>query len=244
MDEVLKTGIEGLDQMLNGGIPKGSQVILAGGPGAGKTLLGFEFMYRNAKAGGTSLFFALEEEPERVLANAKECFTSFKDIDELVKSHKLTMDGEDLVNTIHGGTGGDTSQYEFGKIVSDIESLVSSSKANAIVIDSVSVLDLLLNEPLTYRRSMLALASNLRRLGVTAMLTSELSTPERSKLKFQTEYFLFDGIVMMYGRGEDEKRELAMEVIKMRGTKHSFITTPYNITQDGISIITPEDIVV
>ncbi len=241
--EFLKTGIEGLDQMLNGGIPRGSQVVLAGGPGAGKTLLSFEFLYKNAKAGNTSLLFALEEEPERVLMNAKKAFTSFTDIDGLIESKKLIIDGEDLVSVLRSGTSGDSSQYEFGKIVSDIESLVSSSKANAIVIDSISVLDLLLNEPLAYRRSMLALASNLRRLGVTSILTSELPNPERSKLEFQTEFFLFDGIIVMYGRGEEEKREQAMEVIKMRGTKHSFITTPYDITQDGINVITPEDMV-
>ena len=242
-DEFLKTGIEGLDQMLNGGIPRGNQVVLAGGPGAGKTLLSFEFLYKNAKAGNTSLLFALEEEPERVLKNAKKAFASFTDIDGLIESKKLIIDGEDLVSVLRSGTSGDSSQYEFGKIVSDIESLVSSSKANAIVIDSISVLDLLLNEPLAYRRSMLALASNLRRLGVTSVLTSELPNPERSKLEFQTEFFLFDGIIIMYGRGEEEKREQAMEVIKMRGTKHSFVTTPYDITQDGINVITPEDMV-
>jgi KaiC/GvpD/RAD55 family RecA-like ATPase len=239
--DFVKTGIEGLDQMLNGGIPRGNQVVLAGGPGAGKTLLSFEFLYRNAKTGNTSLLFALEEEPERVLMNAKKAFTSFTDIDELVKSKKLIIDGEDLVGVLRSGASSDSSQYEFGKIVSDIESLVSSSKANAIVIDSISVLDLLLNEPLAYRRSMLALASNLRRLGITSILTSELQNPERSKLQFQTEFFLFDGIIVMYGKGEEEKREQAMEVIKMRGTKHSFVTTPYDITQDGINVITPED---
>ncbi len=241
MDNPVKTGIEGLDQMLSGGIPYGNQVVLAGGPGAGKTLLSFEFLYKNAKAGNTSLLFALEEEPERVLQNAKECFTSFTDIDALVRSKKLIVNGEDIVNMLHSGSVGDTSQYEFGKIVANIESLVSSTRANAIVIDSISVLDLLMNDPLTYRRSMLALASNLRRLGVTSLLTSELQNPERSKLQFKTEFFLFDGIVLMYGRGEEEKRELAMEVIKMRGAKHSFVTTPYEITPDGINVITPED---
>ena len=47
----IKSGIEGLDSMLDGGIPEHNQTIIAGGPGAGKTLLSFEILYRNAKAG-------------------------------------------------------------------------------------------------------------------------------------------------------------------------------------------------
>ena len=54
MDEqtnMIKTGIEGLDDLIGGGIPFANQVVLAGGPGAGKTLLSFEILYRNAKVG-------------------------------------------------------------------------------------------------------------------------------------------------------------------------------------------------
>lgn len=241
MGKVVKTGIDGLDAMLYGGIPEGSQVIIAGGPGAGKTLLSFEYCYRNAKEGSTSLFFALEEEPERVIDNAKSAFKSFTDIDALVKSKKLIIGGGSIANVLHGG--GDTSgssQYEFSKIVSDIESMVVSTGAKRIVIDSLSVLDMLISEPVTYRRSMLALAGNLRKLGITALLTAEMPTPERSKLKFRTEFFLFDGIILMYAKGEQDKRMLAMEVIKMRGSKHSFVTTPYEITSSGVNVISAE----
>lgn len=241
MDRV-KTGIDGLDAMLYGGIPEGNQVILAGGPGAGKTLLSFEYLYRSAKAGITSVFFALEESPQRVLDNAKSAFKDLKDIDALIASKKLIIDGEDLAATVlHSGASG-SSQYEFGKVVSDIESIVTSTGAKRVVIDSLSVLDMLISDPVVYRRSMLALVSNLRRLGVTALLTAEMPTPERSKLKFRAEFFIFDGIVIMYERGEEAKRMLAMEVIKMRGTKHSFVTTPYEISSAGINVISAEEL--
>ncbi len=228
--------------MFFGGIPAGNQVVVAGGPGAGKTLLSFEYLYSNAKAGRTCVFFALEETPERVLQNAKAAFSNFSDIDDLVKSKKLIIDGEDPTAVLHGGASGDgSSQYEFGKVVSDIESLIISSGAKNIVIDSLSVLDMLVNDPTVYRRSMLALVNNLRRLGVTALLTAEMPTPERSRLRFRTEYFVFDDIIIMYEKGEAEKRMLAMEVIKSRGTKHSFVTTPYEITADGFNVLSAEE---
>lgn len=240
---MVKTGIEGLDAMLYGGIEEGNQTIVAGGPGAGKTLLGFEYLYRNAKMGITSVFFALEENPDRVLANAKSAFSDFKDIDDLIKSKKLIIDGEDPATVLHGSASSDgSSQYEFGKMIADIEATVASTGAKRVVIDSLSVFSMLINDPVAYRRSMLALVSNLRRLGVTSLLTSEMATPERSKLRFPTEYFIFDGILIMYEKGEEAKRMLAMEVIKTRGSKHSFVTTPYDITPSGIHVISAEDL--
>ena len=228
--------------MLYGGIPEGDQVILAGGPGAGKSLLSFEYAYRNAKAGITSVFLALEETPERMLANAKSCFKEFTDIDDLIKSKKLIIDGEDPTTILRSSDSVTGSQYEFGKVVSDIESIIVSSGAKRLVIDSLSVMDLLITDAAVYRRSMLALVSNLRRLGVTTILTAEMPTPERSKLEFKEEFFIFDGIIIMYAKGEEEKRMLAMEVIKMRGSKHSFLTTPYEINPNGFNIFSAEEI--
>jgi KaiC/GvpD/RAD55 family RecA-like ATPase len=236
----IKTGIEGLDAMLFGGIPEGNQVIVAGGPGAGKTLLSFEYAYRNAKAGATSVFLALEEEPERVLMNAKNAFSDMTDIDALIKSKKLIVDGEDPTIILHESSSDSGSQYEFGKVVSEIESIVVSTRAKRLVIDSLSVLDLLISDPAVYRRSMLALVNNIRKMGVTTLFTAEMSTPERDKLEFKSEFFIFDGMIVMYERGEEEKRMLGMEVIKMRGTKHSFLTTPYEITSGGINVVSAE----
>jgi KaiC/GvpD/RAD55 family RecA-like ATPase len=242
MGNLVKTGIAGLDSMLYGGIPEGNQVILAGIPGAGKTLLSFEYLYRNAKLGFTSVFFALEESPERVVENAKSEFSEFKDIDELIRSKKLIVDGEDPATVMRGSSsGGNASQYEFGKVVADIESTIVSTHAKRVVIDSLSLFDMLISDQVAYRRAMLALVSNLRRLGVTSLLTAEMATPERSKLSFKAEYFIFDGIIIMYAKGEEEKRMLAMEVIKTRGNNHSFVTTPYEISPHGINVMTAEE---
>ncbi len=145
MAGIAKTGVEGLDAMLYGGIPEGNQVILAGGPGAGKTLLSFEYPYRNAKAGKTSVFFALEETPERMLTTPRTAFSEFKDIDELIKSKKLIIDGEDPTRYCGAALRAAASQYEFGKVVSDIESMVVSTGAKRVVIDSLSVFDMLIS---------------------------------------------------------------------------------------------------
>lgn len=244
MVNLVQTGISGLDKMLHGGIPEGNQVILAGGPGAGKTLLSFEYLYRNALVGEVGLFLTLDETPERVLDNAKNAFSELKDIDKLVKNKALVIKGQLLSSSALKGSG----TFEFGKIISDIESTITTIGAERVVIDNLSVLSLLAlddiggrNSSFSYRRSMLALVSNLRRLGVVSILTYELSSPERAKLDYKPEYFIYDGIIAMYQTGEEYKRMLAIEVIKMRGTEHSFITTPYEITPNGFKVFSTEE---
>ncbi|MGC8628939.1 MAG: ATPase domain-containing protein [Candidatus Micrarchaeia archaeon] len=237
MDKI-KTGIEGLDAMLYGGIPEGNQVILAGGPGAGKTLLGFEYVYKNAKAGNTSVFFAMEESPDRIIENAKEAFTDFKDIDDLLESKKLIIDGEDPATVIRSGG---TTTYDFGKIIANIESMLTSYRASIAVVDSLSVLDMLISDPSMYRRSLLSLASNFRRLNITALFTSEIGAAESTNFSSRPEFFVFDGVILMYGLEKEDRRQLALEVLKMRGSNHSFTITPYEITSSGFNVISAEE---
>ena len=163
-------------------------------------------------------------------------------MDSLLNSKKLIIDGQDPSLLLHAGAG-ESSPYEFGKVIADMESLVVSTGATRVVVDSLSVLEMLISEPSIYRKSMLALSNNLRRLGVTSILTSEMPTPERDKLEFRTEFFIFDGIMILYETGEEARRITAMEIIKMRGSKHSFVTTPYEITPNGFNVIAAEGMV-
>ncbi len=241
MTEKVQMGVTGLDKMLYGGIPEKSMVLITGGPGAGKTLLSFEFLYRNAKQGHTCILFALEEDPSRIVSNVKSAFTDMNDIDDVIKSGKLIIDSEipssDMLNP-----NSDDDSYQFGKVMNNMEKLITEKGADRVVIDSVSVLDIMIRNPVLYRKYMLALITNLRRLGVTALMTIEMESPDRDKLVFKPEYFIFDGIIALYQTGEESKRMLASEVLKMRGTRHSFVTTPYDITSSGFKVFAAEDI--
>ena len=109
-----------------------------------------------------------------------------------------------------------------------------------MAIDSLSLIKLMMTNKLSWRRSMVALISNLRRLGVTAILTSDIMSSERDELRFSQEFFIFDGVIMMYQSGEEDKRVLTMEVVKMRGSNHSWALSPYEITPHGFKIFTIE----
>jgi KaiC/GvpD/RAD55 family RecA-like ATPase len=256
MDQVktllhIQTDISGLDSMFYGGIPERSQVILSGSPGAGKTLLSFEFLYRNAMAGGKSILFAFDEEPDGILLNAKSAFSELTDIDRLITEKKIIISGKDMIDQIleqqqgqhaYAQTQQDLSAFQFGRLVSQIEDTVVATGANKIVIDSLSLLEIMVSNKIAYRRFMVALVSNLRRLNVISLVTVDSTTLYKSDMVFRSEDFIFDGVVEMYRIQDNEKEQLAMEIIKMRGTKHSFVTTPYEITPSGFKFYSAESV--
>ncbi len=237
--ELVPTGISGLDAMLYGGIPKYDQVIVSGGPGAGKTLMALEFLYRNAKAGETGVFFTLEEDPKSIIGNFKSAFPYFDDLDRLIENGKIVISGRDVADDMIKSDNG--VELQFGHIVSELEDIITTEKATRVVVDSVSTLELVVRDQPFYRKSMWALVVNLRRLGVTSILTSEITSLDRKSLNFKPEHFIFDGIIFLYQGGDEATRRVqTMEVIKMRGHRHSFITAPYDITSNGFKVFSPE----
>ncbi|MGC8586877.1 MAG: ATPase domain-containing protein [Candidatus Micrarchaeia archaeon] len=232
----MQTGIKNLDLMMGGGIPEGNQVIIAGGPGTGKTLMSVEFLYNNALAGETGVLFSLEEDTEMILENVKSAFPNFKKIDDLIADKKLTIYGNDIGKT-YMAKDVDKDTYAFGNWIANIESVISEYGATRVVIDSMSAIKLLLKDPFEYRDTSLELVRILRKAHVTSLLTVELETPEKERLIFQPEFFIYDGIIALYLAGEGSNRTLSMEVIKMRGSGHSFNIVPYEFTPDGIVVI-------
>lgn len=233
----VETGITGLDHMLNGGIPDANQVVLAGGPGTGKTLFCVEYLYRNALEGNVSILFSLEEETKMIIENARQAFTNLTELDRLIAEKKLIIHGSDQASSlIQKDKQGNI--FTFTTTIADIESLITENGATRVAIDSVSVLKLFVKDPFEYRNVSNALVSMLRKQGITAILTMEIDTPEKQRLLFEPEFFIYDGIMIMYlSGGPDENRVPIIEIIKMRGTKHSFSTVPYEITPNGINLM-------
>ncbi|MGC8538428.1 MAG: ATPase domain-containing protein [Candidatus Micrarchaeia archaeon] len=232
----VKLGIKNLDKMIDGGIPEGNQVAIAGGPGTGKTLLGFEYLYHNAKEGNNGILFSLEETSNMVIENAKAAFTDFTDIDDLIASKKLVVYGSEE-GTAYVTRDPDKGTYSFGEWISNLESVASQYHATRIVIDSISVVRLLIRDQFEYRDTTMNLVRVLKRLNATTLITVELETAEKEKLTFQPEFFMYDGIIALYLSGEGSNRIQTLEIIKMRGTAHSFSTIPYEITSSGISVL-------
>ncbi|MCL4389123.1 MAG: hypothetical protein M1528_01365 [Candidatus Marsarchaeota archaeon] len=236
----LRTGIDGLDNITSGGVPLNNQVLIAGGPGCGKTLLSMQIAYNSAKNGIPASFITLEETQAEVLENFKTAFSEFNDIDDLVSKKMLVLAGDETASKIQGGN--DSQSYAFSSVLSDIEDILKINGSKCVVIDSISLLKLMLGDLLTYRKSMFALSTNMKRMGVTGFLTMELHSTNRQGMSFSPEFFIFDGTLIMYQNIEENKRVYGMEVLKMRGSDHSLSVAPYEITKRGFKVFTISDI--
>lgn len=223
--------------MIGGGIPEGNHVLIAGGPGAGKTLACFEFLYKNALNGINGLFVSLEESTDSVLDNSKDAFSSFNKIDKLLKERKIIMYEQDMNDVIaESGAKGDRA-YQFSKVMADVISKIRESKAKCVVVDSVSVFRLFLKDPLEYRVLTVSLLAALKDNGATSLSTIELQDNISTPPEFYPEFFLYDGLMLFSSPVGTSTTIPSLQVVKMRGTDHSFQNVPYKISSGGIKLL-------
>jgi circadian clock protein KaiC len=227
MDRVA-TGISGLDEMLNGGIPAKRHVAVYGGPGCGKTSLGFEFLYRGATQGENGVYITLEETEEDIVENMKNTFPMIADVPELIKKKKLEVIKPD--------------KLELEEVASIIEDRITENDVSRAVIDSATMIRLSFKNEIEYRTTLFEFLSLLRNLDCTTMTTVEAVTSSRDELKYDIEHFVMDGIINLYNIGREDRRIRALEIMKMRGTAHSRDLVPFKVTPSGIKVYVGEKV--
>ncbi|MFH1784876.1 MAG: ATPase domain-containing protein [Candidatus Micrarchaeota archaeon] len=227
MDRV-KTGISGLDEMLNGGIPSGRHVAIYGGPGSGKTSFCFEFLYRGAKLGENGLYISLEETPEDLSDNMKSTFPLFTDCEQLVADKKI-----ELVKP---------NQLDLENVANLLEDRITSNNIKRAAIDSATMIKLAFQSDTEYRQTLFEFLSLLRNLDVTTVTTLEASSARKDDMKFDIEHFVMDGIINLYNLDKEDRRVRALEIMKMRGTDHSRDMVPFKVTPSGIKVYIGEKV--
>lgn len=226
--ERVKTGISGLDEMLNGGIPEGRHVALYGGPGSGKTSFGFEFLYRGAKMGEKGLYISLEEVPDDLVDNMKSTFPMLSDISTLIKENKIEIVKPD--------------KLDLEEVANLLEDRITTNGIKRAVIDSATMIRLSFKSEVDYRQTLFEFLSLLRNLEVTSITTVEANTSKREEMKFDLEHFVMDGIINLYNLDREDRRIRALEIFKMRGTDHSRDLVPFKVTPSGIKVYVGEKV--
>lgn len=226
--ERVSTGISGLDEMMKGGIPRNRHVAVYGGPGAGKTSVGFEFLYRGAKAGEPGVYITLEETEEDVVDNMKNTFPMMEDVADLVKHKKLEVVKPD--------------KLELEEVANILEDRIGKNKVKRAVIDSATIIRLSFKNDIEYRQTLFEFLSLLRNLECTTITTLEATTNRKEALTFDIEHFVMDGIINLYNLDREERRIRALEIMKMRGTDHSRDIVPFKVTPSGIKVYVGERI--
>lgn len=227
MDRV-KTGISGLDEMLNGGIPKRRHVAISGGPGTGKTSFGFEFLYRGALAGESGMYITLEETSEDIVENMRSTFPMFTEVENLIKERKIQIVKPD--------------KLELAEVATVLEEGITRDDVKRAMIDSATMIRLSFDKEVEYRQTLFEFFSLIRNLDCTSIISVEASSPRREALTYDIEHYVMDGIINLYNLEKEDRRIRAMEIFKMRGTDHSRDLVPFKVMPDGIKIYPKEKI--
>jgi KaiC domain protein len=217
-------GIEGLDEMIQGGVPERSLLVTVGAAGTGKTTFGLQFLREGLENGEKGVFITLEEDREAVLQAAEEKGWPFEEYVEEESLAVVDLDPIEMANSL-------------ASIRTDLPRLVREFDAERLVLDSVSLLEMMYDEQAQRRTEIFDFTKSLKEAGVTTMLTSEASESSPYASRHGIIEYLTDGVfILQYVRTEFRETRLAVEIQKIRNANHSRETKPYEITGDGISV--------
>jgi KaiC/GvpD/RAD55 family RecA-like ATPase len=223
--EKVQTGIPGLDEIVGGGIPKGSNVLVAGGAGTGKTILTTQYLYNGAtKFGEAGLFVTLEGNVRDIAWNMENFNWDIKSLQEqnMMTIYRLNL------NFLRGE---DNLREKVEEQLDNIEKEVKEIDAKRLVVDSTTVFGAYL-DPSVLRTTLFQFSDRLKSLGCTSLLTSETAPTKTSFSAYGVEEFVADGILASYFTPPNR----SIFVRKMRGTQHSKNPHPLDIGEGGISI--------
>ncbi len=225
--EKIPTYINGLDNILEGGLPKNRATLVLGSPGTGKTNLALEFLYRGASDNEPGIFLGFEETKESLKQNA----LSFGwDLDALEKNNKLfIIEGRLNPETLVSG------KFSLKPLLSIISHKAQEMKAKRLVIDALDVLLQLLEEPFAVRSELHYLNHWLSQQGLTTILTLK---PREDGSRLQDFFMsMADCAIVLDARVLNQVTTRRLRVIKYRGSSFGRNEYPFIITDKGLQTI-------
>jgi KaiC domain protein len=217
-------GIEGLDTMIQGGVPQRHLMVVIGSAGTGKTTFGLQFLYHGLQNGENTVFITLEQSHEAIIDTANEWGWNFDEFEAEDRLAVVDLDPVEMANSLDNIRG-------------ELPELIREFNADRLVLDSVSLLEMMYNDPARRRTEVFDFTRSLKEAGVTTFLTSEASESNPYASRHGIIEYLTDAVfILQYVRGETTETRLAVEIQKIRNANHSREKKPYEITSDGLSV--------
>jgi circadian clock protein KaiC len=227
--EKTPTGIDGFDEITNGGLPAGRTSLICGSAGSGKTVMALEFLVNGANQfDEPGVFIAFEETQEELTQN----IASFGfDLAELEKNGKLAIDHIFIERSEIEETG----EYDLEGLFIRVASAVESIGAKRVVLDTIEVLfGGLANESLI-RSELRRLFRWLKDKGLTAVVTGERG--EGGLTRYGLEEYVADCVVLLDHRVSDQISTRRLRIVKYRGSAHGTDEYPFLMGEKGISVL-------
>lgn len=223
------TGIQGLDEITGGGLPKGRPTLICGSAGCGKTLLSVEFLVRGAiEYGEPGLLMAFEETAEELTENV----TSLGwDLAQLVEEKKLVIDHV----YIDPHAIQETGEYDLEALFIRLGCAIQEIGAKRVVLDTIENLFIGLSNASIIRGELQRLFRWLKSQGVTAIITGERG--ENSLTRQGLEEYVSDCVIRLEQKIAEETTTRYLQIVKYRGSSHGSNEYPFLIEEDGISVL-------
>jgi len=219
----IETGIEGLDEVLGGGLPIESLNLVSGTCGTGKSTLALQFLYHGAKfRDEPGVYITMEEEPEELIERAKAFGW---DLEELIAQKKLRIVKPEM--------------YRFEVLKRTIEDEVENIQAKRIVINPFTFITAYFEKTYDVRKALAEIKRELKRFDCTALAISDIREGEESFSASGYEEFIADGVIVLKIVSKKETASSftrAIFIRKMRTSPHPLKMIPMEIGKKGIEL--------
>jgi len=223
------TGIQGFDEITNGGLPAGRPILVCGGAGCGKTLFGMEFLVRGAiQFNEPGVFMSFEETNEELIKNVASL--GF-DLEDLVKHKKIALDYVHIERSEIEETG----EYDLEGLFIRLGYAIDSIGAKRVVLDTIESLFAGLPNQLILRAELRRLFRWLKDKGVTSIITGERG--EETLTRQGLEEYVSDCVIMLDHRVNEQSSTRRLRIVKYRGSLHGTNEYPFLIDENGFSVL-------
>jgi circadian clock protein KaiC len=223
------TGVDGLDEVLAGGLPRGRPTLICGAAGCGKTLMGMHFLINGAlRYGEPGAFIAFEECPEDLAANVRSLGFDLDAMQEqgLISVDHVRVDPKEIL---------ESGDYDLEGLFVRLALAIDSVGAKRIVIDTLEMLFGGLSNYGVVRSELRRLFEWLKDKGVTAVITAERG--EGKLTRHGLEEYVSDCVIVLDHRVHEQVSTRRLRVVKYRGSTHGTNEYPFLIGADGISVL-------
>jgi KaiC/GvpD/RAD55 family RecA-like ATPase len=235
------TGIHGLDDLLNGGIPEGRVVLVIGGPGSGKTTLASQFLYNGiSDYGENGIFVSLDEEKVHYYDEMSSFGWDFPKVEQekkfaFIDATKVSRAAQLRANLNLEATSLRGKLLQTDKLLEKIEDTIDEIGAKRVVLDTLATMFHRFPDPTERRNAVIDLIESFSELKTTTLITTELGRLTLDR-EVSIEEYMAHGVIMMQTLYSKADTSRAIQVMKMRGTKINNKLVPYSIDHTGVEI--------
>jgi circadian clock protein KaiC len=223
------TGIQGLDEITDGGLPQGRPTLICGGAGSGKTLLAASFLVNGARLYGEhGVLMTFEENGDEI---ASDVASLGFDLPGLVDEGKLFIDYVRVERSEIEETG----EYDLEGLFVRLDHAIRSTGAKRIVLDTIESLFSGLSNANILRAELRRLFRWLKDRGMTAVITAERG--EGTLTRQGLEEYVSDAVILLDHRVTEQVSTRRLRVVKYRGSHHGTNEYPFLIDRDGLSVL-------